>query len=91
MSMGANLVCALAIKPGLRGVNNLYPTLMSPNSIMIGLYWALLYLLQGQRTENGAAFTGLTSSRVLPRTPTRSQRGHKSELDHFRLRIQLTG
>lgn len=60
ISMGTNLVCALAIKPGLRqclalqdlgmlmvpgGINDLFPTLLTPNAIMIGLYWALLYLL----------------------------------------------
>ncbi|WVQ98414.1 hypothetical protein IAU59_005537 [Kwoniella sp. CBS 9459] len=46
VAMGANLVCALAIKPGLAGINSLFPTLLSPNSIMIGLYWAVLYVLQ---------------------------------------------
>ncbi|OCF31459.1 hypothetical protein I316_06861 [Kwoniella heveanensis BCC8398] len=46
VAMGANLVCALAIKPGLAGINALFPTLLSPNSIMIGLYWAVLYVLQ---------------------------------------------
>lgn len=69
IALGANLVCALAIKPGLsaysfthagkrggtdrnlswtEGINELYPTLLSPNSLMIGLYWAVLYVLQGQ-------------------------------------------
>ncbi|RXK36731.1 hypothetical protein M231_05966 [Tremella mesenterica] len=48
VSMGANLVCALAIKPGLSGINALNPTLLSPNSIMIGLYWAVLYVMQSQ-------------------------------------------
>jgi len=62
-SISANIVCALAIKPGLReplllyenhkltkiaGINALYPTLMSPNSTMIGFYWAVLYTLQSQ-------------------------------------------
>ncbi|ORX39626.1 hypothetical protein BD324DRAFT_614396 [Kockovaella imperatae] len=46
IAMGANLVCALALKPGLAGINVRYPTLVSPNSIMIGLYWAVLYCLQ---------------------------------------------
>ncbi|KAK8870052.1 hypothetical protein IAR55_000622 [Kwoniella newhampshirensis] len=46
IAMGANLVCALAIKPGLSGINALFPTLLSPNSLMIELYWALLYVLQ---------------------------------------------
>jgi cytochrome bd-type quinol oxidase subunit 2 len=89
IAMGANLICALAIQPGLSefksqtldiyrlagclaklslrgayhrhipadsginidcpgGINALYPTLLSPNSLMIGLYWAVLYVLQGE-------------------------------------------
>jgi len=62
-SISANIVCALAIKPGLRkspvtfclyvlmikaGINALYPTLLSPNSTMIGAYWAVLYTLQSK-------------------------------------------
>ncbi|OCF72199.1 hypothetical protein I204_07464 [Kwoniella mangroviensis CBS 8886] len=46
VAMGANIVCALAIKPGLSGINALFPTLLSPNATMVGIYWALLYLLQ---------------------------------------------
>ncbi|RSH83643.1 hypothetical protein EHS25_005547 [Saitozyma podzolica] len=46
ISVGTNLICALAIKPGLSGINALFPTLLSPNSLMIGLYWAVLYVLQ---------------------------------------------
>lgn len=70
-SISANIVCALAIKPGLRespllqgrcdqvlrgrrlswgvaGINALYPTLLSPNSTMVGFYWAILYTLQSK-------------------------------------------
>ncbi|WRT66802.1 uncharacterized protein IL334_003765 [Kwoniella shivajii] len=46
VAMGANIVCALAIKPGLSGINALFPTLLSPNATMVGIYWAVLYLLQ---------------------------------------------
>ncbi|KAK4685929.1 hypothetical protein P7C73_g4206, partial [Tremellales sp. Uapishka_1] len=46
ISMGANLVCALAIKPGLGGISALYPTLLTPNTLMVGLYWACLYSVQ---------------------------------------------
>ncbi|RSH95706.1 hypothetical protein EHS25_000798 [Saitozyma podzolica] len=46
ISMGTNLICALAIKPGLSGINALFPTLLSPNALMVGLYWAVLYVLQ---------------------------------------------
>lgn len=45
ISLGTNVVCALAIKPGLRGINELFPTLLSPNGIMLGLYWAVLFML----------------------------------------------
>jgi hypothetical protein len=69
ISVGTNLICALAIKPGLcksdnppssttaipqltpipcvAGINALFPTLLSPNALMVGLYWAVLYVLQG--------------------------------------------
>jgi hypothetical protein len=81
MTIGANLVCALAIKPGLgkslccfgvpyvaderfvADINKMYPTcektrgrglsyadsaplVLSPNPIMIGIFWILLYSLQ---------------------------------------------
>ncbi|WWC69795.1 uncharacterized protein I206_103738 [Kwoniella pini CBS 10737] len=46
VAMGANLVCALAIKPGLSGINTLFPTLLSPNATFVGIYWAILYILQ---------------------------------------------
>ncbi|GHJ90411.1 hypothetical protein NliqN6_6813 [Naganishia liquefaciens] len=46
MTIGANLVCALAIRPGLADINKMYPTLLSPNPIMIGIFWILLYSLQ---------------------------------------------
>ena len=32
------------------GINVLFPTLVSPNSVMIGLYWAVLYVLQGEQS-----------------------------------------
>jgi hypothetical protein len=32
----------------LAGINALYPTLLSPNSTMIGFYWAVLYTLQSE-------------------------------------------
>lgn len=44
--MGTNLVCALALKPGLRGIMDLYPTLLTPNVPMLGFYWALTFVLQ---------------------------------------------
>lgn len=44
MSMGTNLVCALALKPGLRGIMDLYPTLLTPNVPMLGMYWALTFV-----------------------------------------------
>ncbi|OWZ59556.1 hypothetical protein J007_00887 [Cryptococcus neoformans] len=46
VAMGTNLVCALALKPGLSGISALFPTLLTPNSIMIELYWAVLFGLQ---------------------------------------------
>ncbi|WVQ77934.1 hypothetical protein IAT38_000014 [Cryptococcus sp. DSM 104549] len=46
VAMGANLVCALALKPGLPGISALYPTLVTPNSLMVELYWATLFALQ---------------------------------------------
>ncbi|KAL7422087.1 hypothetical protein Q5752_002730 [Cryptotrichosporon argae] len=46
VSLAANLVCALAIKPGIRGINALQPTLLSPNAAMIGLFWVAIYVLQ---------------------------------------------
>ncbi|ORY32107.1 hypothetical protein BCR39DRAFT_524185 [Naematelia encephala] len=46
VALGANLVCALAIKPGLKGINELNPTLLTPNSYMVGIFWAFLYILQ---------------------------------------------
>lgn len=30
----------------IAGINALYPTLLSPNSSMVGIYWAVLYTLQ---------------------------------------------
>nr|KIR83380.1 hypothetical protein I308_06272 [Cryptococcus tetragattii IND107] len=46
VAMGTNLVCALALKPGLSGISSLFPTLLTPNALMIELYWALLFGLQ---------------------------------------------
>ncbi|WVN88955.1 uncharacterized protein L203_104170 [Cryptococcus depauperatus CBS 7841] len=46
VAAGTNLVCALALKPGLAGINALYPTLLTPNVFMIELYWALLFILE---------------------------------------------
>jgi hypothetical protein len=42
----------------LAGINALFPTLLSPNSLMIGLYWAVLYVLQGgSRVPNARGMT----------------------------------
>jgi hypothetical protein len=46
MAIGTGLVCALAVKPGLAEVSKMYPTLLTPNPIMLGIYWILLYILQ---------------------------------------------
>ncbi|KGB80347.2 hypothetical protein CNBG_6185 [Cryptococcus deuterogattii R265] len=46
VAMGTNLVCALALKPGLSGISSLFPTLLTPNALMIELYWAVLFGLQ---------------------------------------------
>ncbi|WOO78491.1 uncharacterized protein LOC62_02G002038 [Vanrija pseudolonga] len=46
ISLGTSLVCSFVVKPGLGGVNRLFPTLVSPKTSLIGLYWAVLYGLQ---------------------------------------------
>lgn len=46
MALATNLICALAIKPGLKGINELFPTLLSPNATMLGIYWAVLFTLE---------------------------------------------
>jgi hypothetical protein len=46
MSMGTSIICALALKPGLRGINDLYPTLLTPNVPMVGFYWGLIFILE---------------------------------------------
>lgn len=46
MTIGVNLVCAVGVKPGLAEINKQYPTLLTPNPIMLGIYWLVLYALQ---------------------------------------------
>lgn len=67
IAMGTNLVCALAIKPGLGGINALYPTLLSPNSLMVGFYWAVLYVLQGEFPSFSPVLLKHEGKRVDPR------------------------
>ena len=83
IAMGANLVCALAIKPGLStfslpcrsrlmwgshnvgGINALNPTLLSPNSMMIGLYTSVMYVLQGTSSFCSALETVLSALAIV--------------------------
>ncbi|GAA95353.1 uncharacterized protein L969DRAFT_58006 [Mixia osmundae IAM 14324] len=46
LSLGANLVCALAIKPGLGQISDDYLTILTPRKSLIGIYWLVLYVLQ---------------------------------------------
>ncbi|ODN99320.1 hypothetical protein I350_07487 [Cryptococcus amylolentus CBS 6273] len=46
IALGTNLVCALVLKPGLTGISALFPTLLTPNSLMLEFYYALLFSLQ---------------------------------------------
>jgi hypothetical protein len=58
MTIGSNLVCAfshliLPVDPYRHScsyraaeINKQYPTLLSPNAILLGLYWIVVYALQ---------------------------------------------
>ncbi|MBW0509350.1 hypothetical protein O181_049065 [Austropuccinia psidii MF-1] len=42
----SNLVSALLIKPSMSDINDLYYTLLTPNSTMIGCYWIVIFACQ---------------------------------------------
>lgn len=46
VALATNIICALAISPGLRGINELFPTLLSPNATMLGLYMSVMFILE---------------------------------------------
>jgi hypothetical protein len=64
------------------GINALFPTLLSPNALMVGLYWAVLYVLQGgfhgvpTRVQDGQL---IVISRFLPHAPAGAKAGHQGE------------
>ncbi|KAL7415651.1 hypothetical protein BDY24DRAFT_266155 [Mrakia frigida] len=46
VSIGANLVCSLFIKPSMADISRSHPTLVTPLSLFIGGYWLVVYALQ---------------------------------------------
>ncbi|EKM75927.1 hypothetical protein AGABI1DRAFT_131825 [Agaricus bisporus var. burnettii JB137-S8] len=46
INLATFLVCAIVVRPSLSGVSHLWPTAISPNTPIIGIYILALYLMQ---------------------------------------------
>ena len=52
------------VADGSGGLNALNPTLVSPNSLMVGLYWILLFTLQGETRLHTSGYTSWNMRRM---------------------------